>query len=367
MKSSNSKPRLRTSLLPLLLSLGAAGLSGQPAPTAPASDQTAAAQQEQAVKLSPFVVQGENDTGYSSAQTLAGTRTVGDLDNLSTAITVINPQLISDLAAEDLQHVVGLGAAGITQNQWFVDDVMIRGFRANYSMIDGVTQNTYAPNPMYDKERVEIIEGPSAMVMGDNSFIGGAINFVFRPATPTPHTDLVFTATTDSLGVNYYRLQANNSGPIYTSKDFSANYRVTIGGTAGNMDQPEDDHHQRFIGSQVAMYFHEAKDLSLTLDAYYYINDDQYYFHDFLVPGSTGGIATLSPYSTRTKAITTSPANLQTMNETLIHATLLDQLTGARQHPRLLLLRRLLPGRSPSLRHRFRGRLPSVPGIHQLL
>ena len=179
-----------------LMTAGSASLLAQQTDQSTTAVQTQSALQDQTVALSPFVVQSEAVSGYGTERSLGGTRFSADILDLSTAITVLNSQMISDMNAEDVQHLVGLGVAGVTQNQWGFDDVMIRGFRADYSMRDGVTQNSYSPTAMYDVDRVEVIKGPQAMVMGDNTFIGGAFNFVFRPATATPHTDIVFSDTT---------------------------------------------------------------------------------------------------------------------------------------------------------------------------
>ena len=325
MKSTYTKPRPRSWLLPLLFSIAAASLSAQT--TTPPAETAAPAAADQTVQLSPFVVQSGATQGYSAESTLAGTRSSADIIDLSTAITVLNPQLISDTNAEDVQHLVGLGVAGVTENQWFVDDTMIRGFRANYSMRDGVTQNSYSPTPMFDIERVEIIEGPSAMVMGDNTFIGGAINFVSRPPTATEHGDVDLTATTDTLGVMKYRLSANTSGPLFVNKEgMTAYYRLTVGGYEGDSDHPEEDFDQKFVGAALTLYTNQNKDTSLNIDWHYFINNDQNYFDDFLPYNELGGIATLSPYSTRTFPLTVRAASLQKMNEDLLHATFLTKV-----------------------------------------
>jgi outer membrane receptor for monomeric catechols len=325
-------------LVALFVSTGAANLPAQTnssagptaggaaaAPMAPLPAPTAV--DDQTVQLSPFVVQSQNAGGYGSDRTLGGTRTSADIIDLSTAVTVLNPQLISDMNAEDVQHLVGLGLAGVTQNQWIVDDVMIRGFRANYSMRDGVTQNSYSPTPMYDIERVEAIEGPSAMVMGDNTFIGGALNFISRAPTANPKSDVVLTATTDTLGVMKYRLQANNSGPLFENKEgMTAYYRVTVGGYQGNADHPEEDFNEKFVGAALTLYPNQSKNSSLNVEWHYFINNNQNYFDDFLDQNETGGVAKLSPYSTRTFTMTTKDASVQKMNEDLLHATFLTKI-----------------------------------------
>ena len=74
------------------------------------------------------------------------------------------------------------GVAGVTQNQTINDDVNIRGFRTTFSLRDGVTKTSFKRNPMFDVERVEVIKGPGAMLLGNNSFLGGGVNFVTRQA-----------------------------------------------------------------------------------------------------------------------------------------------------------------------------------------
>src|ERR1700691_2762786 len=102
MKSKTSHPRPCLWLSLLLPFIKVACLTAQTA--APPSPQAA---DDQTVQLSPFVVQSENNSGYSSERTLSGTRSSADIIDLSTAVTVLNPQLISDSNAEDVQHLVG--------------------------------------------------------------------------------------------------------------------------------------------------------------------------------------------------------------------------------------------------------------------
>lgn len=49
--------------------------------------------------LSPFLVEGRTDVGYSSQKSVIGSRSVKELIDLPSAIIVINRELIDDLAA----------------------------------------------------------------------------------------------------------------------------------------------------------------------------------------------------------------------------------------------------------------------------
>lgn len=136
-------------------------------------ESTAKKNRSDVVKLSPFTVSAEDSEGYRSEQTLVGSRTAKSLMEVPASLSIINRQQIDDLNAVEVHEVLQFGTAGVTQNQTINDDVNIRGFRTMQSLRNGVTKTSYKRNPMYDVERIEVIKGPGAMLLGNNSFLGG--------------------------------------------------------------------------------------------------------------------------------------------------------------------------------------------------
>ncbi|MDB6169289.1 MAG: TonB-dependent siderophore receptor [Verrucomicrobia bacterium] len=255
---------------------------------APAND----ADPQDVTHLSPFVVRGENEQGYSGQQTLIGSRSARNLIDIPANITIINKELLDDLNVSTLSQAVRFGVSGVTQNTNISDDFNIRGFRTEQAMRNGVTKNANRSNPMYDVSRVEVIKGPAAMLLGNNSFLGGAINLVSYQPSAVPTAQVETTFSNDS----YVRVAANASGPMYKSRDVNINYRVTVGGLTGDREKSVENLKQKFIGTAFNVYFGSAS--SLLVNAYYFRDDSYLYYDDFLDLTSTVD-AKFNRYSTK--------------------------------------------------------------------
>jgi outer membrane receptor protein involved in Fe transport len=245
---------------------------------------------EPAVELSPFVVKEEVTDSYQARQTVVGSRTAKDLASMPTSITVITAQQIKDLNAVEVSQVLAVGVSGVTRNQTINDDVNIRGFRTSQSLRNGVTKTSFKRNPMFDVERIEVVKGPGALILGNNSFLGGGVNFVSMRASATPGGSIQTTLGSN----NSLRLAANVTGPAVKSEDFRMNYRFTVGGQVGDRDKEiEDQEDQKFIGGGLAMYF--GNNISLFVNGYYFKDDGYFYWEDFLdVSGTAPTLKTLA-------------------------------------------------------------------------
>ena len=236
-----------------------------------------AAGEADVVELSPFVVKEETKDGYQAQQTLVGSRTAKNILDIPASISIINAEQIKDLNAVEVSQVLAVGVSGVTRNQTINDDVNIRGFRTASSLRNGVTKASFKRNPMFDVERIEVLKGPGALILGNNSFLGGAVNFVSMRATATPAAQIQTTFSED----NYVRLSANVSGPLIKSEDLSVNYRVTVGGLTGDRPKEiENKNEQMFIGGGLAMYF--GSNISVMVNAYYFQDNGYFYWNDFL-------------------------------------------------------------------------------------
>ncbi|MDB6094516.1 MAG: TonB-dependent siderophore receptor [Verrucomicrobia bacterium] len=237
------------------------------------------------VKLSPFTVSSKNDKGFRSEQTLIGSRIAKDLVDIPGSITIINKQLIDDLHATDVHQVLQFGVAGVTQNQTINDDFNIRGFRSMFSLRDGETKDSYKRNAMYDVERIEVIKGPMGMLLGNNTFLGGGVNFVTIKPThkPAGNVDLTFGPH------NYVRLAANTMGPAYQSPGLTVDYRLTVGGLRSDSDREIENQDQNFLGAGLTFQF--GPNTSLTVVGDYFRDNGYFYWADFLDYSSTLGTA----------------------------------------------------------------------------
>ncbi|MBL9214182.1 MAG: TonB-dependent receptor [Opitutaceae bacterium] len=241
--------------------------------------------------LSPFVVTGESETGYSGQQTLIGSRTAKNLIDIPANITILNKELLDDLNVVNVSQAVRFGVSGVTQNTTINDDYNIRGFRTEMVMRNGVTKAANRSNPMYDVGRVEVIKGPAAMLLGNNSFLGGAINLVSIQPSAARSTEIKTTLSEN----NYIRVAANTTGPLFKSNDVSAQYRFTVGGLTGDREKEAEDLDQKFIGAGFNVFFGERS--SLRVNAYYFKDDSYLYLNDFIDITSTT-YAKFNQYST---------------------------------------------------------------------
>ena len=234
---------------------------------------------EDVVELSPFVVSSEDDDGYQVRQTMVGSRVSKDLIDLPVSVGIINTQQLTDLGAVSVHDALRYTTSGVTQNQSFNDDVNIRGFRAGTPLYNGALRGaTTQRAPLYDVERVEVLKGPAAMLNGSNGGIGGAINYIsFKPTGVKEGQAEV--AIGDNGGV---RFELNTSGPLYSENDLKINYRVTLGTNQADAPRGKDieQFDNKFYGGALAFYFGNGS--SLTVNGYFYENNDYLYLLDFL-------------------------------------------------------------------------------------
>lgn len=294
---------------------------------AQAVDSSDADENEERLSLSPFLVAAEETDGYRSEQTLVGSRTAKSLMEVPASLSIINRQQIDDLNAVQVSEVLKFGTAGVTQNQTINDDVNIRGFRTSQSLRNGVTKTSFKRNPMFDVERVEVIKGPGAMLLGNNSFLGGGVNFVTMKPTSTPSGDLQVTFGENS----HVRFAGNLMGPLYDSEQFKANYRLTLGGLSGDTYREIEEEDQIFLGGGLALYF--GDNTSIFVNAYYFRDNGYFYWEDFLDYSSVGGTAqnpkpaVLNPLSTKSFSAGRGQDAFWDNEDSFIDVTYLNRLT----------------------------------------
>lgn len=278
---------------------------------------------EEVIKLDQYVVSSENSEGYGAQQAAIGSRTVKPVMDVPSSLYVVPRELINDLGATYSSQVLKYVSPGTTSSDTSGDGANIRGFSAG-ALRDGVRLLWYKHLPMYDIERIEVVKGPANMLLGgDASFSGGAMNFVTRRPTTAFTSDLKVTAGTD----RYLRGEANVSGPITKSADFTALYRLSVGGETGDPEKPMNTIDQKFIGSALAFNF--GNRIRLDVNTYYFIDNTNDYWADFLdIQRSTPGQpAYLNANSTAVFAPGRPDQNFWETKSYLVNASLTMSLT----------------------------------------
>lgn len=282
-------------MLIFLLQFGFVSLSAQEAQS---SSAAAALPDDKAVELNKFIVINERELGYSSQRAVIGSRIAKDIIDMPSTISVVSPELINDLAATYGGQAIKYVSAGVAFNSNSDDGNVMRGFGASI-LRNGTRLLWYKHMPMYDVERIEAVKGPANMLLGGSAgATGGAINFVTKLPTTSFKADSKVTVGTDS----YYRYEVNASGPIKKSEEFTALYRVSIGGEWGDPVRPMDTIEESFFGGALRLDF--GGRIRFDVNGYYRVNNTNDYWPEFLdiVRSVPNGPAVLNPNSSRTFA-----------------------------------------------------------------
>jgi len=155
--------------------------------------QTAPAEAEETVVLSPFTVNTSSDVGYLAGNTLAGSRLNTRLKDTGAAISVLTPEFIKDIGATNMKDIIlfqnnavpdiGDAAGSVNGNPLIGHDewqLRIRGLSASYAR-NYFTWET--SSDFYNVDRVDQARGPNAILFGFGS-AGGIVN------TSTKQADL---------------------------------------------------------------------------------------------------------------------------------------------------------------------------------
>lgn len=292
------KPNTLARFIALVLGIGQS-LSGQStAPVQPSETNKNSSGEVQ--ELSAFIVNASKDEGYYSAQTTMGSRTAKDLLEVPATILIAPRELIDDLNAQMGKDVLPFIAPGVYSNTDFNEDATIRGFRVGGSLRDGLSYPGIKTTKLYDVERVEVLMGPGAMLLGNNDYIGGNVNYITRRPTDyqTGSVDLSLYEH------SHYRATINTSGPAYKSDNLGVSYRVTLGREGGGTAKPIVNFDDTFYGA--GFEFRVGRATVIDFFGSYYEDRSYNYYNDFLDVSSYGpGLEPrLNQYSTESFSTT---------------------------------------------------------------
>lgn len=149
------------------------------------------APEEDLIVLNPFTVSADRDIGYLANSTLAGSRTNTDIKDLANPLDIFTPELLSDLAVQDIQDLAAL-ANGVEPNGagdyntegqevsiWNYNYMQIRGFKTGIATRNFMDLNSSFE--AYNSDRVEFSKGPNSVLFGAGN-PGGSSNYSTKVA-----------------------------------------------------------------------------------------------------------------------------------------------------------------------------------------
>jgi len=137
------------------------------------------------VFLNPLVVHGDKADPFFAPSASSATKTETPLRDLPQTVNVVPRDLFSLQGARSMEDAL-LNVAGVSPSvgDGQRDQVYIRGFSAQYDQyLDGVRDEAMYFRDLSNIDRIEVLEGPSAVLYGHGS-AGGIVNRISRlPST----------------------------------------------------------------------------------------------------------------------------------------------------------------------------------------
>ena len=184
-------------------------------------------------------------SGYRATRSATGTKTDTALRDIPQSVQVVSRQVLED------QQIGRLGdaLANVSSVQrgnshgGSSESFVIRGFHATTYAIDGMLLNPLVSRPeaisdLANVERIEVLKGPASVLYGRGN-PGGLINLVTRKPTFTPEA----SARAQAGSGDFYRLEANASGPLDPARTLAGRITVATQTDGGFRDTFRDSKH----------------------------------------------------------------------------------------------------------------------------
>ncbi|MDX2243006.1 MAG: TonB-dependent siderophore receptor [Leptolyngbyaceae cyanobacterium bins.302] len=173
------------------------------------------------------IVTGAGQTGYRVPNATTGTRLDIPLLDTPASIGVITNELIEDRAvrrAEDLAPYISGVTAGDVAQGGNTTDFTIRGFStSSQTYLNGLRDGTprLVLRDFANIDRIEVLKGFSSLLYGTGT-PGGVVNYV----TKKPQADPAYRISFDAGSFNFYRGEADLTGPLTEDKNLL--YRLVL-------------------------------------------------------------------------------------------------------------------------------------------
>ncbi|MDQ8183498.1 TonB-dependent receptor plug domain-containing protein [Pelagicoccus sp. SDUM812005] len=273
------------------------------------------ASEEEIYELSPFTVDGSEDQGYYSSQTMAGGRLATELSDVATSVQVITEEFIQDIGAismdEILQYTTGTEAVGSMSDYLAYDQtttggdidtsearqnpqsaVRIRGFAAptrttNYFESAGGFSS-------YVSNRVDINRGANSFLFGLGS-PGGIINSSLQQANLKKESiNLNHRFSTEDFEDNFSQSYSANMNKILIEDKLAVRFALQETESEYMQKPAWSDSSRRYV----AVKFKPFKERNININGHYEIGHDSGVPVDRLVPLETLSTFLDDPYGT---------------------------------------------------------------------
>lgn len=230
-----------------------------------AAPGSAPAPEDQTVKLSPFVVQTDTDTGYAATSTLAGSRLNTDLRDTPAAISVMTREFLIDIGAVNVTEALGYGLntekdfSDFTGNGLYSNDLVIqmRGFVG--ASLGRNYFGWFGAHDSYNVERLDFSRGPNSILFGVGG-PGGIVNTTTKQAR---------------LGRDRTEVQArvaswdDTRATLDVNRTLGKKLALRVNGVWQDKKSWRDFEYQDRLGGALAVTFRPFRNTTVRLDSEY--------------------------------------------------------------------------------------------------
>ena len=173
-------------------------------------------------ELQNVEILGRKERSYKANGSFSGTKTETMLRDIPQAISYVTKEVIEDQQAfrslDLIKNVSGANAFSTYDN-----DIVIRGFRATNSLINGLRtiSNGWSSSLLPYVEKMEVIKGPASALFA-NTDPGGTVNMI----TKKPLNESRKSVMLSTGSYNTTRIATDFTGPIDSSETFL--YRLNL-------------------------------------------------------------------------------------------------------------------------------------------
>lgn len=137
------------------------------------------------IQLSPFIVDGSGDMGYTATASLAGGRLATNLRDTAAAVTVLTEEFIRDIGATSFLEAARWAPNAVPQTEVRGQD-LYNDYQVSFRSLGGRYQTRnffrwYINSDSFSTERIDFSRGPNGLVFGDSGS-GGIANISSKRA-----------------------------------------------------------------------------------------------------------------------------------------------------------------------------------------
>ncbi|MCX2479834.1 TonB-dependent receptor [Pedobacter sp. MC2016-15] len=181
-----------------------------------------AALAEDSGQLQNVEITGRKERSYKASGSFSGSKTETALRDIPQAISYVTKEVIEDQQAFRTIDLIK-NMSGVNAFSTYDNDIVIRGFRASNSLINGLRtiSNGWSSSLLPYVEKMEVIKGP-ASAMFANTDPGGTVNII----TKKPLNEDRKSVMLSTGSYNTTRIATDFTGPIDSAKTFL--YRLNL-------------------------------------------------------------------------------------------------------------------------------------------